>query len=56
MLKGDAYGKAYAKVVVTDGRGDWNVTLTVKMRLDPSYLPDVIHTIRREFLADSRRV
>jgi len=52
-LKGDGDGKVRAKVVVTDGRGDWNAALTVKMLLDQSYLPDVIHTIRREFLSDS---
>ena len=51
-LIGDGAGKVHAKVTVTDGRGDGTAILTVKLQLDQSYLPDVIHTIRREFLAE----
>ena len=52
-LTGNGRGGVEARIVVSDGRSPCNAFLTIRMTLDQSYLPDIIHAIQREFLSPS---
>ncbi|MFD2235796.1 Imm32 family immunity protein [Phaeospirillum tilakii] len=48
-VTGDGQGGVEVKVVISDGRAPCQAFLTVTITLNQSYLPDVIHAIRRQF-------
>ena len=52
-LTGNGRGGVEARIVVSDGQSPCNAFLTIRMTLDQSYLPDIIHAIQREFLSPS---
>jgi hypothetical protein len=52
-LTGNGRGGVEATIVVGDGRSPCDAFLTIRMSLDQSHLPDVIHAIRRHFLPTS---
>jgi hypothetical protein len=49
-LTGDGRGGIEATIVIGDGRSPSHAFLTIKITLDQSYLPALVHTIRRGFL------
>ena len=53
-LTGNGRGSVVAMIVVGDGQSPGHAALTVRMTLDQSYLPDIIHAIQREFLSPSK--
>jgi hypothetical protein len=50
-LTGNGRGGVEARIVVSDGQSPSSAFLTIGMTLDQSYLPDIIHAIKREFLS-----
>lgn len=50
VFSGIGFGRIAVQINVTDGRRPWAASLIVKMLLDQSYLPDIIHSIGRVFL------
>lgn len=50
VLSGDGRGGITVHITVTDGRVPCAASLTVKMLVDQSYLPDIIQSIDRIFL------
>jgi hypothetical protein len=52
-LTGNGRGGVEATIVVGDGRSPCDAFLTIRMTLDQSHLPNVIHAIRRDFLPAS---
>lgn len=52
-LMGNGRGRVETRVVVSDGQSPCNAYLTIRMTLDQSYLPDIIHAIQHEFLSPS---
>jgi carbon monoxide dehydrogenase subunit G len=49
ILKGTGCGSIEVITKVTDGRAPWGASLTVKMRIDQSYLPGIIAEIDEVF-------
>ena len=48
-LTGNGRGGVEARIVIGDGQSPCHAFLTVRMTLEQSYLPDVIHAVGREF-------
>jgi hypothetical protein len=53
VLRGNGRGSIEVMLNVTDSRTPWFARLTVKMFLDQSYLPTIIHDIRESFARSS---
>jgi hypothetical protein len=52
-LTGNGRGSIEVTIVVGDGHSPCHAFLTIRMILDQSYLPELIHAVRREFVSPS---